>query len=123
MQGRHANHGFNADEEKAARIANSAAKEGRNKVSKRGGKSSKYDDMNKEELYKRAKKVGIKGRSDMSKSELRKALVRSRPHGGSGVLSAPGQQPVGPTSEICPAEGAPTRCCGRRSYADGPVSP
>jgi hypothetical protein len=63
-----------ASEEKAARIANSAAKEGRNKVSKRGGKSSKYDDMNKEELYKRAKKVGIKGRSDMSKSELVKAL-------------------------------------------------
>jgi hypothetical protein len=30
--------------------------------------------MNKEELYKRAKKVGIKGRSDMSKSELVKAL-------------------------------------------------
>ena len=63
-----------ASEEKAARIANSAAKEGRKKVAKRGGKSPAYEDMSKGDLYKQAKKVGIEGRSDMSKSELVKAL-------------------------------------------------
>ncbi|RTL69769.1 MAG: Rho termination factor [Pseudonocardiaceae bacterium] len=60
--------------EKAARIANASANEGKKKVSARGGKSGSYDDMSKEELYKRAKKVGIEGRSSMSKSELKKAL-------------------------------------------------
>jgi hypothetical protein len=60
--------------EKAARIANASAAEGRKKVSARGGKSGSYDDMTKDELYERAKKVGIEGRSDMSKDELVKAL-------------------------------------------------
>jgi hypothetical protein len=63
-----------ASEEKAARVANAAANEGRSKVSKRGGKSSSYDDMTKAELYERAKKVGIAGRSTMSKAQLTKAL-------------------------------------------------
>ena len=63
-----------ASEEKAARVANAAANEGRSKVSKRGGKSSSYDDMTKAELYERAKKVGIAGRSAMSKAQLTKAL-------------------------------------------------
>ncbi|MCE0765512.1 Rho termination factor [Pseudonocardia kujensis] len=60
--------------EKAARIANASAAEGKKKVSSRGGKSGSYDDMTKDELYERAKKVGIEGRSDMSKDELVKAL-------------------------------------------------
>ncbi|MEU7816094.1 Rho termination factor [Pseudonocardia sp. NPDC049154] len=60
--------------EKAARIANASAAEGKKKVSARGGKSGSYDDMTKDELYERAKKVGIEGRSDMSKDELVKAL-------------------------------------------------
>ncbi|GAA4695546.1 Rho termination factor N-terminal domain-containing protein [Pseudonocardia yuanmonensis] len=60
--------------EKAARIANASAAEGTKKVSSRGGKSGSYDDMTKDELYERAKKVGIEGRSDMSKDELVKAL-------------------------------------------------
>lgn len=63
-----------ASKEKAARIANAAAGQGRKKVAKRGGRSSSYDDMSKEELYERAKKVGIKGRSDMNKEQLVKAL-------------------------------------------------
>jgi len=63
-----------ASKEKAARVANAAANEGRSKVSKRGGKSSSYDDMTKAELYERAKKVGIAGRSTMSKAQLTKAL-------------------------------------------------
>jgi hypothetical protein len=60
--------------EKAARIANAAAAEGKQKVSSRGGKAGSYDDMTKDELYERAKKVGVEGRSDMSKDELKKAL-------------------------------------------------
>ena len=59
-----------ASKEKAARVANAAANEGRSKVGKRGGKSSSYDDMTKAELYERAKKVGIAGRSNMSKEQL-----------------------------------------------------
>lgn len=63
-----------ASKEKAARIANASAKEGRKTVSKRGGRSPKYEDMSKAELYDRAKEVGIRGRSSMSKTELAKAL-------------------------------------------------
>lgn len=66
-----------ASKEKAARIANAAnaaAAEGRKKVAKKGGKASKYDDMKKDELLDRAKKVGIKGRSKMSKKDLVDAL-------------------------------------------------
>ncbi len=56
--------------EKAARIANSP----RSETGKRGGKSSKYEDWTKEDLYEKAKEVGIEGRSDMSKKELIDAL-------------------------------------------------
>jgi protein-L-isoaspartate O-methyltransferase len=59
---------------KAARIANAAAATSRKSVSKKGGKSSAYDDMSKSDLLDRAKKVGIKGRSKMKKKELVKAL-------------------------------------------------
>jgi len=54
--------------EKSARIANSKGAE------KRGGKSDKYEDRTKQELYDEAKKVGIEGRSKMSKAELARAL-------------------------------------------------
>lgn len=60
--------------EKSARIANAAAGEGRKKVSKRGAKAGNYEDMTKQDLYDRAKKVGIEGRSGMSKPQLVKAL-------------------------------------------------
>ena len=63
-----------ASKEKAARIANASAARGRSTVSRRGGKAGSYEDMTKDELYQRAKKVGISGRSTMSKDELRKAL-------------------------------------------------
>jgi hypothetical protein len=63
-----------ASKEKAARIANAAAAQGRGKVAKKGGKASKYADMKKDELLDRAKKVGIKGRSKMSKKDLVDAL-------------------------------------------------
>ncbi len=55
--------------EKAARIANVGKS-----ASKRGGKSGKYEDWSKEDLEKKAKQVGIEGRSKMNKGELVKAL-------------------------------------------------
>ncbi len=63
-----------ASKEKAARIANAAANSGRSSVGRRGGRSGSYEDMTKKELYDRAKKVGIEGRSTMSKPELISSL-------------------------------------------------
>lgn len=60
--------------EKAARIANASSNEGRSEVGRRGGEGESYGDRTKDELYERAKEVGIQGRSDMSKSELIDAL-------------------------------------------------
>ncbi len=63
-----------ASKEKAARIANASANQGRKAVSRRGGKAGDYEDMTKQQLYDRAKKVGIDGRSSMSKPQLIDAL-------------------------------------------------
>lgn len=60
-----------ASKEKAARIANAGS---RSSTGKKGGKSSGYEDRTKDELYRKAKEVGIEGRSDMSKDELIDAL-------------------------------------------------
>ena len=56
--------------EKAARIANTP----RSRAGKRGGKSGSYEDWSKEDLQKRAREVGIEGRSKMNKGELINAL-------------------------------------------------
>ena len=61
-------------EEKAARIANAAAGSSRKQVGKKGGKSPSYADWSKEDLVKRAREIGIKGRSTMTKAQLIKAL-------------------------------------------------
>jgi len=63
-----------ASKEKAARIANAAANTSRSKVGRKGGKSGSYDDWSKDDLQKRAREIGIEGRSSMNKSELIKAL-------------------------------------------------
>jgi hypothetical protein len=60
--------------EKAARIANEAAREGRSAVGKRGGRSGAYEDWNVDDLRKKAADVGIEGRSKMNKRELVSAL-------------------------------------------------
>ncbi|TMQ80543.1 Rho termination factor [Actinomadura soli] len=60
--------------EKAARIANASAGQGRKKVGRKGGKNPPYTDWTKEELLKRAREIGIEGRSSMNKSELISAL-------------------------------------------------
>jgi hypothetical protein len=59
-----------ASKEKAARIANTS----RSQSGPKGGKSSKYDDWSKQDLQKRAKEIGIEGRSNMDKRELIDAL-------------------------------------------------
>lgn len=63
--------------QKAARIANASASEGRSSVGRRGGKGGSYEDRTKQELYDKAKQVGIEGRSGMSKKELISALRNS----------------------------------------------
>ena len=55
--------------EKAARIANTAPRE----MGPRGGPGS-YEDWTRDELYDKAKDVGIEGRSNMTKQELIQAL-------------------------------------------------
>jgi hypothetical protein len=59
---------------KAARIANTSAKQGRSSTARKGGKGGDYEDRSKEDLLSQARKVGIEGRSKMSKSELISAL-------------------------------------------------
>lgn len=56
--------------EKAARIANSDPHE----TGKKGGQAEKYEDWSKDELYQKAKEVGVEGRSSMNKGQLIKAL-------------------------------------------------
>lgn len=55
-------------QEKAARIANTK------NPGKKGGKAKQYEDRTLSELYEKAKKVSIKGRSKMDKKELIHAL-------------------------------------------------
>lgn len=54
--------------EKAARIANAE------NAGKKGGKASNYEDRTKDELYKQAKQLELRGRSKINKEELIKAL-------------------------------------------------
>jgi hypothetical protein len=61
-------------EEKSARIANAAAATSRKSVAARGGRSGNYEDWTKKELAERAREVGIKGRSSMTRPQLIAAL-------------------------------------------------
>jgi hypothetical protein len=63
-----------ASEEKSARIANASAGSSRSTTGRKGGKSPAYQDWSKNDLLTRAREIGIRGRSSMSKDELIKAL-------------------------------------------------
>ena len=63
-----------ASKEKAARISNASSNSSRSSVGRKGGESGSYDDWSKDELVKRAREIGIEGRSSMNKSQLVNAL-------------------------------------------------
>ena len=65
-----------ASKEKAARISNAAARDGRAAVGRRGGESGDYDDWTVERLRTRAKEIGLRGYSGKRKAELI-AMLRS----------------------------------------------
>ena len=58
----------------STRVANASAKTSRQKASQHGGAATSYANWKVPELQRRAKKVGIKGRSAMNKKQLVKAL-------------------------------------------------
>ncbi|MEN0070164.1 MAG: Rho termination factor N-terminal domain-containing protein, partial [Propionicimonas sp.] len=49
-------------------------RDSRSKVGRKGARAADYDDRTKPELVKRARELGIRGRSTMSKAELIEAL-------------------------------------------------
>jgi len=56
--------------EKAARISNAAARDGRAAVGKRGGESGDYEDWTVAKLRQRAKELGLTGYSNKRKAQL-----------------------------------------------------
>jgi hypothetical protein len=66
-----------ASKQKAARISNAAAKEGRNTIGRRGGKAGDYEDWTVPQLREKAKHLGLKGYSSQRKSELIQSLRNS----------------------------------------------
>jgi len=63
-----------ASKEKAARIANAAARTSRSEVGHKGATAKDYDERTRNELLARAREIGIQGRSKMTKAELVDAL-------------------------------------------------
>ena len=59
-----------ASKEKAARISNAAARDGRKAVGRRGGRSGDYEDWTVDDLRKRAKELGLSGYSSKRKAEI-----------------------------------------------------
>lgn len=56
--------------EKAARISNAAAGQGKSNVGRKGGKSGSYADWTVPQLRKRAKELGLSGYSSLTKDKL-----------------------------------------------------
>ncbi|MBO9627710.1 MAG: Rho termination factor [Microbacterium sp.] len=68
--------GEGASKEKAARVSNAAAKEGRSKVGARGGRHGDMEDWTVARLKDRARELGLHGYSDKRKSELIQLIRR-----------------------------------------------
>ena len=66
-----------ASKQKAARISNAAAKEGRSRIGRKGGTAGDYEDWTVPELRERAKEIGLTGYSKKRKGELISALRNS----------------------------------------------
>lgn len=63
--------------EKAARISNAAAAEGKSTVGCKGGTSGSYTSWTVPQLKQRAKELGMSGYSDLNKDEL---IAKLRDH-------------------------------------------
>ncbi len=63
-----------ASKDRAAAISNAAARDSREEVGERGGRSPSYDDWTVEDLRGRAAELGIEGRSSMDKDDLIQSL-------------------------------------------------
>ena len=63
-----------ASEEKAARISNAAARDGRSAVGRRGGEAEDFDERTVPELRRRARELGVTGYSKLRKDELIRRL-------------------------------------------------
>lgn len=63
-----------ASKEKAARISNAAARDGKSAVGERGGESGSYDDWKVPDLRARARELGLTNYSTKTKKELIAAL-------------------------------------------------
>jgi hypothetical protein len=66
-----------ASKQKAARISNAAAAQGRSAIGRKGGKSGDYDDWTVPQLRAKAKEIGLTGYSGKRKGELISALRNS----------------------------------------------
>ena len=66
-----------ASKQKAARISNAAAAQGRSAIGRKGGKSGDYEDWTVAELRKKAKDIGLRGYSGKKKSQLISSLRNS----------------------------------------------
>ena len=66
-----------ASKQKAARISNAAAKQGRSAIGRKGGRSGDYEDWSVADLRAKAKEIGLTGYSGKKKAELISALRNS----------------------------------------------
>jgi len=63
-----------ASKQKAARISNAAAKQGRSAIGRKGGKSGDYEDWTVADLRAKAKEIGLTGYSGKKKADLIQSL-------------------------------------------------